>query len=125
MTETAVRKIARRKTRHEGDFTLQGSDKIDRPGIYDISMEKYHGDCCVGLSVSGTDLWTIESKSLRHYWAQSYLAGDKRVRKSSKATEFGKAAHYLQLGEHFFKQHFIVRASISLRPQPADRHSRR
>ncbi len=102
-----VRKAPRRK-QHEGEFKLTGSALIERPGVYDVPMDKYHGDCCVGHSVSGTDLWTIANKSLAHYWDQSFL-NPEREKKTSKALEFGKAAHYLQLGETEFAKHFVVK----------------
>lgn len=102
----ALRKSPRRK-QHEGDFALT-PDRIDRPGIYDLDIVKYLGNCCVGHSISGTGLWTIEDKSLAHYWDASYLNPEAEPY-STPALAFGQAAHYLQLGETQFAKKFVIK----------------
>lgn len=101
----AARKVPRQKN-HEGEFALR-PDKIDRTFCGELPMEKYHGDACVGHSVSGSDLVVIEKKSLAHWWTQSYF-NPNRLRKSSKVMDFGRSAHYLQLGEIEFAKRFVV-----------------
>lgn len=70
-------------------------DKVSANGIYDIPMDDYHGDCCVGPSVSSSGLRTIEAKSPSHFYAFSYLNPKPAVKKETGAFNFGKAAHAL------------------------------
>ncbi|MGB6229743.1 MAG: PD-(D/E)XK nuclease-like domain-containing protein [Litorimonas sp.] len=44
------------------------SAPINKPGVYDISMERYHSQCCDGPSVSSSGLRKIENDSPRHFW---------------------------------------------------------
>ena len=82
-------------------------EKIDKPGVYDIDMETYHGDCCDGPSISSSGLRTIESLSPGHYFAFSYL-NPNREESPSRAFDFGRAAHCLLLGDEVFSKAFIV-----------------
>jgi hypothetical protein len=82
-------------------------DKIDKPGVYEIDMETYHGDCCVGPSISSSGLREIESRSPAHYFAHSYLNAD-RVAKTSSGFALGSAAHALILGDEVFAERHIV-----------------
>lgn len=108
MTSKAVVPSKKTPKQHlaKAEFQLT-PDLIDRDGIYDLPIEKYHGNCCVGNSASGSDLVTIEQKTLFHYWSDSYH-NPARVKKTSEAMEFGKAAHYLQLGETEFAKHYVI-----------------
>lgn len=81
--------------------------KITTNGLYDISMEEYHGDCCDGHSVSGTGLVKIEQKTLAHYWWDSYL-NPERDPPDSPALSFGRAAHAMILGEPEFAKFFVI-----------------
>lgn len=83
--------------------------KIDRPGIYDISMASYHGDCCVGPSISSSGLRKIFLKSPKHYWKSSYLNPNRKPDKETEAFILGRAAHHLLLGEEDFSTLFIMR----------------
>lgn len=71
--------------------------KIDKPGIYDISMAEYHGDPCIGHSVSGSGLVTIEQQSLAHYWWSSPLNPARPADEPTPALVFGQAFHCLVL----------------------------
>lgn len=82
--------------------------KIDRPGMYDISIEEYHGDCCVGPSISSSGLRTIQSECPALYWAFSPLNPNRFPDESTKALDIGRAAHCLALGEPEFAKYFIV-----------------
>lgn len=94
--------------------------KISEPGIYDkIPMDAYHGDLCVGPSVSSSDLRTIFINSPAHYFDKSYLNTErdddedeevaKEREKEKAAFVLGRAAHHLLLGEDDFSTQFIVR----------------
>lgn len=81
--------------------------KIDANGLYDISMEVYHGDCCAGPSVSGSGLVKIEKASLSHYWWDSYH-NPQREPMDTTALSFGRAAHAWILGEPEFNKYFVI-----------------
>jgi len=95
--------------------------KIAVPGIYvGVPMETYHGDLCVGPSISSTGLRTLWDKSPAHYFEDSYLNlrnedqdddddDDDEVKKEKVAFLFGRAAHHLLLGEDAFSTLFIMR----------------
>lgn len=96
--------------------------KISEPGIYDkIPMEAYHGDLCVGPSVSSSDLRTIFINSPAHFFEESYLntakdeddgdvdEAEKEKEKEKAAFVLGRGAHHLLLGEDDFSTQFIVR----------------
>lgn len=85
-------------------------EKIGAPGIYSgVPIEAYHGDLCVGPSVSSSGLRTIESKTPLHYYATSYLNPDREPEERNEALNFGKAAHTLLLGESGFRDKYAVR----------------
>lgn len=74
--------------------------KISANGIYDIPMDDYHGDLCVGPSVSSSGIREILSKSPAHYWATSPFNPNRVEEETSDAFNFGKAiADWLAYGE--------------------------
>ncbi len=83
--------------------------KISAPGVYDMPLELYHSDCCVGPSISSSGLRKVEDQSLAHFWADSYLNPDHEPFEPSKSMILGQAAHHLLLGEASFAEKFIVR----------------
>lgn len=84
--------------------------KIDKPGQYDkVPMEFYHGDLCVGPSVSSSGLRTLFTQSPAHYFDTSYLNPDREEDEDKEAFVLGRAAHHLLLGEDDFSTLFIVR----------------
>lgn len=83
--------------------------KIVKPGVYNISMAAYHGDCAAGPSISSSGLRTIFNESPKHYWKDSYLNPHRAEEKTSEAFILGRAAHHLLLGEDAFSTLFIVR----------------
>lgn len=92
------------------DIKRWDGNLISEPGIYaDIPIEKYHGDLCVGPSISSSGLRTIFHESPRAYFRTSYLNPLRREKPASKPFIFGRAAHHLLLGEKDFRKHFIVR----------------
>ena len=82
--------------------------KISKPGKYRISLDVYHGDPCVGPSVSSSGLRTIESKSLAHYWVDSQFNPEREPRVETDALIMGSAAHWLLLGEEGFGERFVM-----------------
>lgn len=86
------------------------SGKIGRPGIYSgVPIKIYHGDLCIGPSISSGGTRLIEAKNLEHFYKQSYLNPDRLAPPDKQAWVFGRAAHTLLLGEAGFKEDFLVR----------------
>lgn len=86
------------------------SDKIDKPGIYpNIPIDLYHGDLCIGPSISSTGLRKIFLESPSHYWCESYINPDRKPPKETAAFILGRAAHHLLLGEDAFSTLFVMR----------------
>lgn len=84
--------------------------KIGNPGIYDaIPMSEYHGDLCVGPSISSSGLRTLFTESPAHYFDKSYLNPDREDEEDKEAFVLGRAAHHLLLGEDDFSTQFTVR----------------
>lgn len=82
--------------------------RITAPGIYDLSMEEYHGDCCDGPSVSASVLHKMNSECPAKVWEVSPLNKSRVEDKSTKAFDFGRASHSLTLGEPEFAKHFVI-----------------
>ena len=83
---------------------------IDKPGVYSgIDMESYHGDLCVGFSVSKSLLWRLVDESPAHAFEDSYLNPDREEKEDSEALILGRGSHHLLLGEADFSQHFAIR----------------
>lgn len=93
--------------------------KIDRPGFWRIDIDAYHGDCCVGPSISSSAINTLLQESPAHYWAGSPLNPDRAPRKETSALSFGKAAHCLLLGEPVFRSAFVVSEYAEFRTNEA------
>ena len=83
--------------------------KIAQPGVYDMPIEAYHGDCCDGPSISSTGLREIETRSPAHYWAYSVHNPKRAPQESRRHFDVGKAAHALLLGEGEFAKRFTIR----------------
>ncbi len=82
--------------------------KIDKPGRYDLSMDEYHGDVCVGPSLSASRLHTLIAECPAIFWETSPLNPKRVDDKSTSALDIGRAAHALVLGEPEFRAHFVV-----------------
>jgi hypothetical protein len=83
---------------------------IEKNGLYEnIPMDDYHGNLCVGPSVSSSGLRTIFSKSPAHYFATSYLNPNPAAEPESKSFLLGRASHHLLLGQDDFSTLFVVR----------------
>lgn len=90
---------------------IEMGQKIDKPGVYDIPIEWYHDDCCVGPSISSSGIKQFLHCPLK-YWQQSYLNPNKLEPinpKDPSYFEFGRAAHTLFLGDEKFYSKYKVR----------------
>lgn len=86
--------------------------KIDRPGVFaGVDMESYHGDLCIGPSISSTGLRTIFNESPLEYWRTSIYNPLRREPEETRAFALGKCLHFLALGEANFSKAFIIRPS--------------
>lgn len=92
--------------------------KISATGIYDIPMETYHSDCCVGPSISATGLKTLLHVCPAKFWGTSYMNPNRIEPKKTKALDVGKAAHALVLGEPDFAANFVVCPHDNLSKNP-------
>jgi len=87
---------------------LTPAQKINANGVYDIDIEEYHSDCCVGPSTSSSGIRTILTNP-QLYWWESYLNPDREERPKTKAMMLGSAAHILLLGEEGFAERYVLR----------------
>lgn len=86
---------------------------IGKPGIYvNVPMSAYHSNLCIGPSVSSSGLRKLESKSPAHYFVNSYLNPDRIEEGDNEAFRFGRAAHWLLLGEVEFNRNFVIRPDV-------------
>lgn len=88
---------------------------ISAPGIYaGISLDDYHGktDLLDGPSVSKSALkWLAPSHggSPKAFWGRWKWNPHHVEQETTKALDFGKAAHCLLLGDEVFSERFVVR----------------
>lgn len=86
--------------------------KVTAPGVYDLPMAVYHGDCCAGPSVSSSGLRTIWAQSPAHYHYDSPYNPNRPEPKDRPHFSLGRAAHHLlYLGDKGFSDEFVVRPS--------------
>lgn len=84
--------------------------KISEPGIYaGIPMDAYHGDLCVGPSISSTGLRKIDQESPAHFFDGAYLNPDREPEEERDHFTLGTAVHMLLMREEGFAKKFIVR----------------
>lgn len=95
--------------------------KISAPGAYkDLPMSFYHGDCCIGPSVSSTVLRAVEQRSLRHGWLASHLNPDK-AESSKDHFRLGTALHSIAFECELSKKHFAISEFDEFRTNEAKR----
>ena len=91
---------------------LPEGQKITAPGVYDLTMSRYHGDCCDAPSISSSGLRTIWAKSPAHYFYESPYNPNPPEPKDRPHFNIGRAAHHLlYLGRKGFDAEFAVRPS--------------
>lgn len=91
--------------------TLRAGEKVSEDGIYAMPLETYHGDVCVGPSISSTGLRTIAdpNQGPATYWTTSPL-NPRRIEKPQRPYfSLGHAAHTLILGEEGFSKLYAIR----------------
>lgn len=66
---------------------------IDTPGIYDISAEEYHADCCLEPSLSASVIHILLSQSPRHAWYSHVRLNSEFVAEERDNFDRGTAAH--------------------------------
>jgi len=71
-------------------------EKIAEAGVYDIPMEVYHGDCCVGPSISNSGIKQILADPAE-YWRKSALNPDRVEQETKRHFNIGTSAHLLFL----------------------------
>lgn len=70
---------------------------ITQPGVYEIPIERYHGEeICDSPSISSSGLKVIAKCPIK-YWTHSNLNPSRQERKDSDALKLGRAAHDLIL----------------------------
>lgn len=80
-------------------------------GIHNgVPMETYHGDCCEGVSISGSVLFTLHETCPARALASHYLSPWPREDEGTPATVFGEAAHcFLIEGKAVFKERYAIK----------------
>ena len=93
--------------------TLPADALITENGVYDLSMDRYHGQPCAGPSISSSGLRTIWEQSAAHYWLDSSLNPNRQVDDNERPHfSLGRAAHHLLfLGRKGFDAEFVTRPS--------------
>jgi len=86
--------------------------KIDRPGVWDLTMAQYHSDICAGPSISSSGLRTIWAQSAAHYFYTSPYNPTPPEPEERPHFSLGRAAHHLLfLGRKGFDEEFVTRPS--------------
>lgn len=89
---------------------LAADERVDRPWVYDCTMEQYHGDLCVGPSASSSVLRTVWSQSPAHAFMTSYLNPLREDQGERPHFSLGRAAHHLLfLGRRGFDRLYAIR----------------
>lgn len=89
---------------------LSEGAKITAPGVWDLSMDRYHSDICDTPSISSSGLRTIWSQSPAHFHYDSPYNPHPPEPKERPHFSIGKAAHHLlYLGRKGFDDEFVVR----------------
>lgn len=90
------------------DIKVWDGQPVAIPGIWSgIPLADYHGSITAEPGISSSGLRTIESKSLAHYWATSYLNPNRLPQTDTAAMAFGRAVHDLAAGEDFRRNYAI------------------
>lgn len=83
-------------------------NKIDHAGMYDLTEEQYHGDCCGTPSLSSSGAVQLIDECPAIYWYNSYLNPDRPVEAPAKDADFGTAAHLLILEPERFQDRVVT-----------------
>lgn len=80
---------------------------IDKPGIYEMSAEEYHADCCPEPSLSSSIAQLICNESLLHAWTYHHRLNPNATPEYSEAMDRGSICHALVLEGSTDKVHLI------------------
>lgn len=90
-------------------------NKIDKPGIYEISLNDYHNDPCAEVSISSSGLRRIENGCPKLFWVDSPL-NPNRERFTKPEFEFGRATHdWLLQKDQFWDFNYVLSKDCNLR----------
>lgn len=91
--------------------TLPDDALITENGVYDLTMDRYHGQPCDGPSISSSGLRTIWQSSPAHYYLNSSLNPNREPDEDERPHfALGRAAHHLLLqGRKGFDAEYAVR----------------
>ena len=97
-----------------GQEILWNGEKIAVNGIYsNIPIDRYHNDTKLfdGFSISSSGLRQVIRRP-SEYWCYSPYNPNRYERESTKALDFGQAAHMLILGEEGFSSRYVLRPEV-------------
>ena len=97
-----------------GQEILWSGEKIAVNGIYsNIPIDRYHNDTKLfdGFSISSSGLRQVIRRP-SEYWCYSPYNPNRYERESTKALDFGQAAHMLILGEEGFASQYVLRPDV-------------
>lgn len=80
---------------------------IDKPGIYDLTLDEYHNDPCGMPSISSHGMRAILNECPAKYWWKSPM-NPEREELDKDAWRIGRAAHVLHLEPELFRQQIHV-----------------
>ena len=87
---------------------------IDKPGIYDLTLEQYLSEPCAVPSISSHGLRLLLNECAAKYWWNSPL-NPKQPEIETKPMNFGKAAHdWLLMGETFLSTIHVLGPKVKL-----------
>ncbi len=91
--------------------TLPANARITENGVWDLTMDRYHGQPCDGPSISSSGLRTIWNSSPAHFYLNSSLNPDREPDEDERPHfALGRAAHHLLLqGRKGFDAEYAVR----------------
>jgi PDDEXK-like domain of unknown function (DUF3799) len=72
---------------------------INKPGVYEMTAEEYHADCCPTPSLSSSLLKILMAETPRHAWTASPRLNPDFEREDKEMFDIGTAAHSLMLGD--------------------------
>lgn len=90
---------------------LQPDEKITANGVYDLTMDDYHGQCCEGPSISSSGLRKLWGASPAHFYLDSSLNPNREPDEDERPHfTLGRAAHHLLLlGRRGFDEEYVTR----------------
>lgn len=89
--------------------TLADDEQISEPGFYAITLDRHHGQPCVGPSVTSGVLRAMELQTPADVWAFSLLNPDRWEKPETDALRLGRAmAAWIEGGEDAIMSEYLV-----------------